>query len=468
MEADLHNELGLYRTLWSFLGDTAEGYYFFADLVTGRVCFSGFLGDLYDISQDAHGCCSIEDCMKIIYAPDVPKVKEFFRLAKEELLLTHDLQYRLLRKNGEVVWVTSRSNCRLDDFGHSRWVAGHISNNKNGRQTDYFAGSFHMEGLKEEISLTLSSGADGFLLVVGVDDLKSINLKQGRRAGDAVLKNVAEALEDVTYGTRQLYRVNGDCFAVLLPHCKHDDVSSVFSQIQKRMDGQCTLSGGCVAFREYPVTDPSALYQYAESALYYAKAHGKNRLWFFSAEDYERQIATLELKEDLERSIQSGFSGFSLVYQPQIRSLSYTLYGAECLLRYTSPRRGPVSPTEFVPILEQTKLICPIGLWVLETALIQCRHWRKILPDFHVSVNMSYTQLLENSIVSDVLQALKRSGLPGNALTIELTESMQLMDYPHINAIFRQWKDHGIEISIDDFGTGYSSLSRLKEMESCK
>lgn len=465
MEADLQNELGLYRTLWSFLGNTAEGYYFFADLVTRRICFSGFLGDLYDISQDAHGCCSIEDWVKIVYAPDVPKLKEFFRLTKEDLLLTHDLQYRLMRKNGDVVWITSRSSCRLDEFGHSHWIAGHISGNKNGRQIDYYAGSFHMEGLKEEISLTLSSGADGFLLVVGVDDLKSINLKQGRYAGDAVLKNVAEALEDVTYGTRPLYRVNGDCFVVLLPHRNRDDISSVFSQMQKRMDGQCTLSGGCVAFREYPVTDPTALYQYAESALDYAKVHGKNRLWFFSAEDYERQIVTLELKEDLERSIQSGFSGFSLVYQPQVHSLTYSLYGAECLLRYTSPRRGPVSPTEFVPILEQTKLICPIGLWVLETALTQCRHWRKKIPDFHISINMSYTQLLENSIVSDVLQVLKRSGLPGNALTIELTESMQLMDYPHINSIFRQWKDHGIEISVDDFGTGYSSLSRLKEME---
>src|SRR5699024_10653733 len=100
----------------------------------------------------------------------------------------------------------------------------------------------------------------------------------------------------------------------------------------------------------------------------------------------------------------------------------------------------------------------PVGLWVLRTALEQCRQLRQRLPDFRISVNMSYTQLLEDSSVSDVLQVLKESGLPGSALTIELTESMQLMDYPHINSIFRQWKEHGIEISVDDFGTGHSSL----------
>lgn len=465
MGADLQNELGLYRTLWDFLGDSTEGYYFLVDLADEQIYLSGFVGELYAVSQDERMRFSIEDWLKVVYHLDLPKVEEFFRLAKEGLLLTHNFQYRLIRKNGDVVWVTSRGNCKPDASGHLRWVAGQISNNKNGHRTDHFPISSHTESLKEEIGHTLTSGTDGFLLVVGVDDLKSINLKQGRRSGDAVLKNVSEALEDVTYGTRQFYRVNGDCFVVLLPYLKREDVSEIFTQIQKRMDSQCTLSGGCVAFREYPVTDPSALYQYAESALDYAKAHGKNRLWFFSADDYERQIVTLELKEDLERSIQSGFSGFSLLYQPQICSLSYTLYGAECLLRYTSPRRGPISPVEFIPILEQTNLICPVGLWVLETALSQCSIWRKHLPDFHISVNMSYTQLLEDTIVSDVLQALKRSGLPGNALTIELTESMQLMDYPHINSIFRQWKDHGIEISVDDFGTGYSSLSRLKEME---
>lgn len=148
-----------------------------------------------------------------------------------------------------------------------------------------------------------------------------------------------------------------------------------------------------------------------------------------------------------------------------MRSESYELYGAEALLRYHSPRRGDVPSAEFIPILEDSGLIYPVGLWVVRQALEQCARWRKVWPQFHISVNMSFRQLAINTVQADVLAAVKASGLPGSALTIEVTESMQLLDYPQINNIFRFWKGQGIEISVDDFGTGYSSLGRLKEME---
>ena len=109
-------------------------------------------------------------------------------------------------------------------------------------------------------------------------------------------------------------------------------------------------------------------------------------------------------------------------------------------------------------------MICPVGLWVLETALKDCKRWRQINPDVHVSVNVSYVQLEEEDIVDDVLDILKESGLPGEALTLEVTESRQLQDFVHYNAVFERWKKTGIEISVDDFGTGYSSLAYLKEL----
>ena len=134
------------------------------------------------------------------------------------------------------------------------------------------------------------------------------------------------------------------------------------------------------------------------------------------------------------------------------------------MLRYRSPVKGSIPPSICVPILEQTRLICPIGMWILKTALNQCKIWRKTVPDFRISVNMSYIQLLEDGITEKVLNAVFNSGVPASALTIELTESMQLFDYPAINTIFHQWKQAGIQISIDDFGTGYSSLSTIQDM----
>lgn len=187
-------------------------------------------------------------------------------------------------------------------------------------------------------------------------------------------------------------------------------------------------------------------------------------LQFFSEEDYKKKIADTLLLDELNQSVKNGFRGFSLCYQPQIKSSVYDLFGAEALLRYNSPSAGRQMPDRFIPMLENSGLIYPVGLWVLETALKQCAVWRKNSPKFHISVNVSYVQLKNSHITRDVLDKLYASGLPGSALTIEITESMQLQDYEHFNEIVSAWKEEGIEISVDDFGTGYSSLAYLKNL----
>ena len=128
-----------------------------------------------------------------------------------------------------------------------------------------------------------------------------------------------------------------------------------------------------------------------------------------------------ELLKELEQSAENDCTGFSLVYQPQVKVGSYQLFGAEALLRYNSSVYGRVMPNEFVPLLEQTGLICTVGMWVLKTALKQCGEWRKRMPDFHISVNISYVQLKQSDIKERVLEVLKESGLPGSALTLEVT-----------------------------------------------
>ena len=454
-----------YQRLWDFLGEDSSDYYFCMELSTKRIYFSKNIRSRYDILPEGQDFCTLSDWERIIYPRDLPKVAALFQQVQEEQITSHSAAYRIINRVGEVLWVSSQCKTYLDAEGRPYWMVGRISDRAPLGRADRFTGAFNMESLKEELEVIHREGCDGFLLVVGVDDLKSINLKMGRTFGDSILKRVTEALEDATLGERRIYRLNGDCFAVTCPQASAEHMRGVFQMVQRRLEGQCTISGGCVPFLEYPAPDASTLYQYAETSLDFAKNTGKNTLRFFSAEDYEREIVAMELKADLHNSVKNDFSGFSLTYQPQVYSGSYRLFGAEALLRYTSPRRGPVSSTEFVPLLEESRLICPVGLWVLRTALEQCRTWREIQSDFHISVNMSYAQLREKSIITDVLSALQESGLPGSALTIEVTESMQLLDYQYVNNIFRQWKNAGIEISVDDFGTGYSSLSRLKEME---
>ena len=463
--SDQDKPIEMYRGILDFLEESTDDYFFLWDYAQERLYLSPRIREEYALMENGREYVKIEDWCRLVYPRDLPALEAALeRIARGEDT-AHSMEYRLINRRGEIVWINCRGKSQLDEMGRPLWLVGRITNAPQERRADRLTGALNMESLKEEIEELLRTEQDGFLLLVGVDELKSINLKHGRSFGDRVLREVVQALEESVNGAWRIYRTNGDCFAVNLRETDEQGAEQVFRQTQTRMEGLCTLSGGCVAYRKYRVLDGETMYQYAENSLDYAKAQGRSVLWFFSAEDYERDLAALELRDDLRESVARDFSGFSLCYQPQVYSGSYGLYGAEALLRYTSPRRGPVSPLEFVPVLEQSGLICQVGLWVLRTALAQCSVWRRRMPDFHISINISYAQLCQEDVGEQVIQALKAAGLPGRALTIEVTESMQLFDYPHINGIFRRWKQYGVEISVDDFGTGYSGLRRLKELE---
>ena len=464
-ERKMEEVLAVYRGILDFLGEGAEEDFFLLDLGAGRLYLPRAVGERYGVARNEDGGCTLEDWYGIVHPKDLPALKDRVGRLKSGALRAYDAEYRVFNRRGGIVWISCRGKVQQDERGRPVWMIGRISDTVARGKTDRLTGAFNMDVWKEELRRLLEQERDGYLLLVDVDDQKSINLKNGQEFGDQVLKRVAEALEAATGGEQRIYRTDGDCFAVNLPGKSAGMVMEIFAQLRCRLKECCTLSGGCVPFQTYKVPDVGTLFQYAENSVDYAKANGKDTLWFFSADDYEKDLAALELKEDLRRSVQRGFDGFSLYYQPQVYSHSYRLHGAEALLRYCSPRRGNVSPEEFVPILEETKLICAVGLWVLEDALAQCRKWRAHIPEFCVSLNMSYTQLREEDVAEKVLEILRRSGLPGSALTVELTESVQLLNYSHLNEILRRWKQYGISISIDDFGTGYSSLSRLKEME---
>ena len=391
MELEMQYVVETYRSILDFLSESSNDYFYFFDFKTDRLYFSRNICKNYDLMEDGREYISGREWLEKVYTWDLPVMQEAYRRLYSGEDRVHRLEYRIINRRGDVVWISSRGKSQIDSNGKPVWAFGCISEDAMDGKADSFTGALNMHRLRQECGQLLAEEQDGFLLLVGVDDLKSINLKMGREHGNKVLQHVAAALKRAVDGARQIYRTNGDCFAVNLPKADAGQAEAVFSCAQKLLAGECTLSGGCVPYREYMVPDAETLYQYAENTLDHAKARGKNRLLFFSADDYEREIATLELKEELLNSVRAGFQGFSLVYQPQVFSATYGIYGAEVLLRYTSPRRGSVPPSEFVPILEQSKLICPVGIWVLDTALKQCKMWRRQAPDFHMSVNVSYT-----------------------------------------------------------------------------
>ena len=453
---------GFNTQLLNQLSDCTGDYYLFYELNEGVITFADSVREMVGgIFPDDVTRCTLAQWQSIIDPADAARVRKLSRKVLSGEMQAYDFYYRIIDRSGQSVWINSRGRSYRDSDTQDDYVLGCVSRRD---EYDRSGATYHQGPLKKELENIRAAGMNGYLLAIGVDNLKAINLRRGREAGDRLLKRIAETMLDKEREIRRIYRINGDCFCAILLNVERKDVEAYFARIRQAFSNQCTLSGGCVSLCDYHVPGSTTLIQYAESSLEMAKQRGKDQLCFFSQDDYEQKLATMELQEELEAAVKHGFAGFSLEYQAQIRSESFDLFGAEALLRFKSPRRGNVSPVEFVPVLEESDLIYETGLWVLKQALRQCRIWREQLPHFHISINMSYAQLRRPQIRDDVIKAVMESGLEAGALTIEVTEGMELQDYEALNTIFSAWKKEGIEISVDDFGTGYSSLSWLKEL----
>ena len=462
---NIQREMEQYLNTIQLWDESMDDHLFLWDLQEDRVYFADSIYEKYPIVKSENGTTSIQDWTRIIYKRDLNAVSQTFRKVKENKCKTYNLEYRILDKSGNRDWVNSRGSVRFDSQGRARFVAGRVSDTMFRNRTDGLTGLLNSVKLMEDLETCLKRGDTGCLMILGIDNLKNINIKHGMSYGNWILALVAEVMEEVNELPSLVYRLNGDCFAINLVKYSREEAERLYRTIQQSVEKYCTVSAGAVLYDEKSVKDNGILYQYAENALDSAKKEGKNRLIFFSIDNYEKKLNMIELLEELQNSVKNGFQGFYLCYQPQIKGDDFTLFGAEALLRFSSPSRGTVSPAEFIPILEQTGLICQVGAWVLETALIQCREWRRHIPGVHINVNISYIQLRQKDIAASVLDVLERVGISGEALTLEVTESIQLQDYEYFNQIFSQWKRQGVKIAIDDFGTGYSSLSYLKSIE---
>lgn len=372
----------------------------------------------------------------------------------------HTREYSLMGKDEIYRFITSKTRVQTDEEGNVRWFIGKLSMIDTYEKIDSLTGLLNMKALVEDLRESISCRESGFLMLLGIDNLKNINNQYGRKQGNQILYSVAQELKRMANASCKVYRLDGDRFAVNMIGNDRNEVEAFYEKLKDSVTSYCTISSGVVDYIEG--NDSELIYQYAENALYSAKSNGKNMQVFFSEEVYKKHLQYVELQEELRNSVREGMKGFAVNYQPQIDTKTCKICGAEALLSYHSPVRGKISAEEFIEILEQTKLIIEVGDWVLEQALMQCKKWREVLPDFHVSVNISYIQLKEIGFTERVNKIINRVGLTGAALTFEITESMRLQDYQYFNKIFYKLAKLGIQISIDDFGTGYSSLSYLK------
>lgn len=306
------------------------------------------------------------------------------------------------------------------------------------------------------------------VLHVDIDGFKTVNETLGYRVGDEALLILAERLKSSVRGQDMVSRLGGDEFVILVEMIEHREAVAVLaarvldlvSQPIMVVGRQIQLSAS-VGISVYPDDgDVGRLLAQADAATQAAKLAGKARFHFYSHELDASSQDLLTLQSDLRAALERG--EFELHYQPKLRASDSALCGAEALLRWRHPTRGPVSPTVFIPVAERFGLILPIGLWVLDRAVAQAAAW--LDQGFHVpiAVNLSLVQLRQADLVESVAQALARYRLPPTMLVLEITESAAMEDAERTLDVLRRLAGVGIRISIDDFGTGYSSLSYLR------
>jgi diguanylate cyclase (GGDEF)-like protein len=313
------------------------------------------------------------------------------------------------------------------------------------------------------------AGTEAAALFLDLDGFKHVNDTLGHEAGDQLLKSVAKRLEQTLRAGDTIARLGGDEFVVLVetatgsPELVAERVLEVLRKPFEIDDAarptvRISASIGIARGNKISAAD---LLRDADIALYEAKAAGRDRYVIFEREMQEAVEDRLTLELDLRGALERG--EYALVYQPIFELESGRVLGVEALLRWNHGGRGVVQPDDFIPLLEETKLIIDVGRWVIQEACRQAKEWKLDERDMYVSVNVSARQLDGDHLAHDLRDALEATGLEASALVIELTETAIMHD-AHATALQLQTiKELGVGVAIDDFGTGYSSLAYLRQ-----
>ena len=395
------------------------------------------------------------------------------------------------RKNGEVYpkWL-SISAVKGDDGVVTHYVGSHIDiTERKAAEEKIRQLAFHdpltrlpnrqllLDRLQHLLISSARSGRKGALLFIDLDNFKTINDTLGHAKGDMLLQQAARRLSSCVREGDTVARLGGDEFVVMLEDLSGQNIETA-EQVEAvgekildalsqpyQLDTHIFRSSGSIGATVFSGAPQEAeeLLKQADIAMYQAKKAGRNTLRFFDHKMQHTINARAALEGELHKAIESR--QFQLYYQIQVDSIRRVL-GAEALIRWIHPERGMVSPAQFIPLAEETGLILPIGLWVLDSACAQLNAWMtdEQTREFVLAVNISARQFRQTDFVAQVRTAVQRNAINPNLLKLELTESMLLDDIEDTIATMNALRAIGVRLSLDDFGTGYSSLQYLKRL----
>jgi len=326
--------------------------------------------------------------------------------------------------------------------------------------------------LEQAVAIAKATGQSLGVLFISLDQFKKVNDSLGHGPGDVLLREFAERLKSCINKSDTVARFANDEFALLRTQIDgtKDVIETIgsLSQVLKfsfDLPGHELFATASVGVSLFPVDgdDCQTLLKNAGAALYKAKRSGGANYQFFTADMHELAASRLALESSLRRAIHN--EEFLLHYQPRVSVDSLAITGLEALVRWQHPQLGLVSPSEFIPLAEDTGLIVPIGEWVLRAACLQGRRWiEEGFAPIPIAVNISARQFHDRDLSQTVIRILEETGFSPKYLELELTESSIMQNEEFAASMLNQLKSMGVNISIDDFGTGFSSLASLKRL----
>lgn len=451
---------------------STDDYLYILDFTNDRAIYSKTITKVFAL-EECEFSNATSKIMKVVHPDDVDMLMEDLQEGSNGRRKEHNLEYRWKTVDGTYVAISCRGQYVIS---HGvKYLIGRIS--EIGKQTrfDNNTGLYRevvLENVYNEYAKTRN--AQGFLMLVGVDNFKELNEKYGAKTGDEVLNILTDAIRKYIDTPLRLFRMPGDECAVFMPYSMEKNIEqakNLYKRIrnyidsvieQRKYDIFFTISAGAAEFNTEKDSFNDLL-KNAKFSLHAAKLNGKNRCEIFDAGEYKEYIEKLGVQDELRRCISEGFEGFELYFQPIYNPENDCLAGSEALIRWNSRKYGFIGPNTFIPLLEDSALIIPLGRWIINTAAKACNRWITSIPDFVMHINLSFVQIVKSNIVKDVLENIERYSAANNHYVFEITETIEMDQIPAVQNVFKEFVKNEFRFAIDDFGTGYSNYGYMRD-----
>lgn len=463
------------RAVIEVMQQSSDAYMFILDLNANTYILSEKATKRFPFHATVIENCT-ETLKKVVHPSDYEMVAADLEKCRSGERDTHALEYRWMDRMNRIVWISCRGTVVAGAENH-RLLIGTVSELGKKAKADNVTGLRREAGFRLDMGNLLKEnpGCIHYMMRIGIDNFKEINEKEGIEAGDEVLRELAECIQKTVDENVKVYRLVADEFMIVdegegvkqEPRAIYRQIQQAIAIMAKRKEYSrfYTVSAG-VLEGEFAGKTVEEIMRFTEFALNEAKRNGRNQMRPFKQDDYDVYLKKLNIRKALRQDVNNDFKGFEVYYQPIVSVTDdFKLIGAEALLRWKNETYANTSPAVFIPILEESGLIIPVGRYVLWEAARTCKKWKQYIPEFHINVNLSYVQLYKSDLMRDVEKCVQEVELDPDSLVLELTESGYVETNDRIKELFKDLKARNIDLALDDFGTGYSNMRYLKEID---